>query len=99
MLLLTAKTSFTTATSTSVSQPGSPRGLVIPILRDAEQMSIADIEQAIVDYAKKAKDGKTAIEDLTGGTFSITNGGTFGSMMSTRSSTRLNLRFFGYARH
>ena len=62
---------------------GSPRGLVLPILRDADQMSIADIEQAIVDYAKKAKDGKIAIEDLTGGTFSITNGGTFGSMMST----------------
>ncbi|ENS7563954.1 2-oxoglutarate dehydrogenase complex dihydrolipoyllysine-residue succinyltransferase [Neisseria gonorrhoeae] len=61
---------------------GSPRGLVVPILRDADQMSIADIEQAIVDYAKKAKDGKIAIEDLTGGTFSITNGGTFGSMMS-----------------
>ena len=62
---------------------GSPRGLVVPILRDADQMSIADIEQAIVDYAKKAKDGKIALEDLTGGTFSITNGGTFGSMMST----------------
>lgn len=62
---------------------GSPRGLVVPILRDADQMSIADIEQTIVDYAKKAKDGKIAIEDLTGGTFSITNGGTFGSMMST----------------
>ncbi|WP_107687665.1 2-oxoglutarate dehydrogenase complex dihydrolipoyllysine-residue succinyltransferase [Neisseria wadsworthii] len=62
---------------------GSPRGLVVPILRDADQMSIADIERAIVDYAVKAKDGKIAIGDLTGGTFSITNGGTFGSMMST----------------
>ncbi|MDO4879034.1 MAG: 2-oxoglutarate dehydrogenase complex dihydrolipoyllysine-residue succinyltransferase [Neisseria sp.] len=62
---------------------GSPRGLVVPILRDADQMSIADIEKAIVDFAVKAKDGKIAIEDLTGGTFSITNGGTFGSMMST----------------
>ena len=62
---------------------GSPRGLVVPILRDADQMSIADIERAIADYAAKAKDGKIAIEDLTGGTFSITNGGTFGSMMST----------------
>ena len=62
---------------------GSPRGLVVPILRDADQMSIADIERAITDYAAKAKDGKIAIEDLTGGTFSITNGGTFGSMMST----------------
>lgn len=62
---------------------GSPRGLVVPILRDADQMNIADIEKAIVDYAVKAKDGKIALEDLTGGTFSITNGGTFGSMMST----------------
>lgn len=62
---------------------GSPRGLVVPILRNADQMSIADIERAIMDYAVKAKDGKIAIEDLTGGTFSITNGGTFGSMMST----------------
>lgn len=62
---------------------GSPRGLVVPILRDADQMSIADIERTIADYAVKAKDGKIAIEDLTGGTFSITNGGTFGSMMST----------------
>ena len=62
---------------------GSPRGLVVPILRDADQMSFAEIEKAIVDYAVKAKDGKIAIEDLTGGTFSITNGGTFGSMMST----------------
>jgi len=61
----------------------NPKPLVVPILRDADQMSIADIEQAIVDYAKKAKDGKIALEDLTGGTFSITNGGTFGSMMST----------------
>lgn len=62
---------------------GSPRGLVVPILRNADQMSIAEIEQAINDYATKAKDGKLALEDLSGGTFSITNGGTFGSMMST----------------
>ena len=62
---------------------GSPRGLVVPILRDADQMSIADIEKAIMDFAVKAKDGKLSIEELTGGTFSITNGGTFGSMMST----------------
>ena len=62
---------------------GSPRGLVVPILRNVDQMSIAEIELAIVDYANKAKSGKIAIEDLTGGTFSITNGGTFGSMMST----------------
>ena len=62
---------------------GSPRGLVVPILRNADQMSIAEIEQAIMNYAAQAKDGKLALEDLTGGTFSITNGGTFGSMMST----------------
>lgn len=62
---------------------GSPRGLVVPILRNADQMSIAEIEKTIADFAVKAKDGKLALEDLTGGTFSITNGGTFGSMMST----------------
>lgn len=62
---------------------GSPRGLVVPILRNVDQMSMAEIEQAIADYAVKAKDGKLALEDLSGGTFSITNGGTFGSMMST----------------
>ncbi|MBP6116215.1 MAG: 2-oxoglutarate dehydrogenase complex dihydrolipoyllysine-residue succinyltransferase [Neisseriaceae bacterium] len=62
---------------------GSPRGLVVPILRNADQMSLADIERQIAVYAGKAKDGKLALEDLTGGTFSITNGGTFGSMMST----------------
>ncbi|WP_434778687.1 2-oxoglutarate dehydrogenase complex dihydrolipoyllysine-residue succinyltransferase [Neisseria sp. Ec49-e6-T10] len=62
---------------------GSPRGLVVPILRNADQMSIADIERQIAEFAVKAKDGKLALEDLTGGTFSVTNGGTFGSMMST----------------
>lgn len=62
---------------------GSPRGLVVPILRNADQMSLADIEKQIAEFAAKAKDGKLALEDLTGGTFSITNGGTFGSMMST----------------
>ncbi len=62
---------------------GSPRGLVVPILRNADQMSLAEIEKQITDFATKAKDGKLALEDLTGGTFSITNGGTFGSMMST----------------
>ncbi len=62
---------------------GSPRGLVVPILRDADQMSFAEIEKTIADFGKKAQDGKLAIEDLTGGTFSISNGGTFGSMMST----------------
>jgi len=62
---------------------GSPRGLVVPILRNAENMSIADIEKQIADFGKRAKDGKLDLEELTGGTFSITNGGTFGSMMST----------------
>ncbi|AUR52678.1 2-oxoglutarate dehydrogenase complex dihydrolipoyllysine-residue succinyltransferase [Aquella oligotrophica] len=62
---------------------GSPRGLVVPILRNAENMSIADIEKQIADFGKRAKDGKLDIEELTGGTFSVTNGGTFGSMMST----------------
>ena len=61
----------------------SPRGLVVPILRNAELMGFADIEDGILDYAAKAKDGSLAIEDMTGGTFTITNGGTFGSMMST----------------
>ncbi len=62
---------------------GSPRGLVVPILRDADQMSIADIEKKIVEFGQKAKDGKLSMEDLTGGTFSISNGGVFGSMLST----------------
>jgi 2-oxoglutarate dehydrogenase E2 component (dihydrolipoamide succinyltransferase) len=56
---------------------------VVPILRDADQMSFADIEKQIVEYGKKAQDGKLAIEELTGGTFSISNGGVFGSMLST----------------
>ena len=62
---------------------GSPRGLVVPIIRNADQMSIAEIEKKIAEFGTKAKDGKLSIEDLTGGTFSISNGGIFGSMMST----------------
>ncbi|WP_447774735.1 2-oxoglutarate dehydrogenase complex dihydrolipoyllysine-residue succinyltransferase [Variovorax boronicumulans] len=62
---------------------GSPRGLVVPILRNADQMSFADIEKKIAEYGKKAQDGKLGIEEMTGGTFSISNGGTFGSMLST----------------
>ncbi len=62
---------------------GSPRGLVVPILRNADQMSFADIEKKIAEYGQKAKDGKLGIDEMTGGTFSISNGGTFGSMMST----------------
>ena len=61
----------------------SPRGLVVPILRNAEMMGFADVEQSILDFAGKAKDGSLSIEEMTGGTFTITNGGTFGSMMST----------------
>src|SRR3989304_3356991 len=62
---------------------GSPRGLVVPILRDADRMSFAEIEKKIAEFGKRAQDGKLGIEDLTGGTFSITNGGIFGSMLST----------------
>ncbi len=62
---------------------GSPRGLVVPILRNADQMGFADIEKKIAEFGQKAKDGKLGMDDMTGGTFSISNGGTFGSMMST----------------
>jgi 2-oxoglutarate dehydrogenase E2 component (dihydrolipoamide succinyltransferase) len=62
---------------------GSPRGLVVPILRDADQMSLAQIEKKIAEFGNKAKDGKLSLEELTGGTFSISNGGVFGSMLST----------------
>jgi 2-oxoglutarate dehydrogenase E2 component (dihydrolipoamide succinyltransferase) len=59
------------------------RGLIVPILRDADLMSYADVEKAVAAYAQKARDGQIALEDLTGGTFSITNGGVFGSLLST----------------
>src|SRR5215471_14000484 len=62
---------------------GSPRGLVVPILRDCDQLSFPDIEKKIADFGKRAQDGKLTIEELTGGTFSISNGGVFGSMLST----------------
>ena len=62
---------------------GSPRGLVVPILRNADQMTFAEIEKKIAEFGQKAKDGKLSLEELTGGTFSISNGGTFGSMLST----------------
>ena len=61
----------------------SPRGLVVPILRDVDQMNLADIEKKIAEYGAKAREGKLTIEELTGGTFSISNGGVFGSMLST----------------
>ena len=62
---------------------GSSRGLVVPILRDADQLSIAEIEAKIADFGKRAQDGKLTVEDLTGGTYTISNGGVFGSMLST----------------
>ena len=62
---------------------GSPRGLVVPILRNADQLSLSDIEKQIAEFGKRAQDGKLTIEELTGGTFSISNGGVFGSMLST----------------
>jgi 2-oxoglutarate dehydrogenase E2 component (dihydrolipoamide succinyltransferase) len=62
---------------------GSPRGLVVPIVRNADQLTLADIEKKIADFGKRAQDGKLTIEELTGGTFSISNGGVFGSMLST----------------
>ena len=62
---------------------GSPRGVVVRIIRSADQMSIADIEMKIAEFGQKAKDGKLSLDDLTGGTFSISNGGVFGSMLST----------------
>ncbi|GLS03293.1 dihydrolipoyllysine-residue succinyltransferase component of 2-oxoglutarate dehydrogenase complex [Chitiniphilus shinanonensis] len=62
---------------------GSPRGLVVPVIRNADQLSLADIEKTIADFGKRAQEGKLGIEELTGGTYTISNGGTFGSMMST----------------
>ncbi|HZE91772.1 MAG TPA: 2-oxoglutarate dehydrogenase complex dihydrolipoyllysine-residue succinyltransferase, partial [Rhizobacter sp.] len=62
---------------------GSPRGLVVPIIRNADQMTFADIEKKIAEFGQKAKDAKLSLDDLTGGTFSISNGGVFGSMLST----------------
>ncbi|MGD9943894.1 MAG: 2-oxoglutarate dehydrogenase complex dihydrolipoyllysine-residue succinyltransferase, partial [Burkholderiaceae bacterium] len=62
---------------------GSPRGLVVPVVRNADQLNFAQIEKQIAEYGKRAQDGKLGLEDLTGGTFSISNGGVFGSMLST----------------
>jgi len=62
---------------------GSPRGLVVPILRDADQMSLAEIEKQIAEYGKRANEGKLTVQELTGGTYTISNGGVFGSMLST----------------
>jgi 2-oxoglutarate dehydrogenase E2 component (dihydrolipoamide succinyltransferase) len=62
---------------------GSPRGLVVPVLRDADQMSFAEVEKTIFAFGEKARDGKLSLDEITGGTFSISNGGVFGSMLST----------------
>ncbi|HEY2863325.1 MAG TPA: 2-oxoglutarate dehydrogenase complex dihydrolipoyllysine-residue succinyltransferase [Casimicrobiaceae bacterium] len=62
---------------------GSPRGLVVPIVRDADQLSVADIEKQIADFGKRAQEGKLTVQELTGGTYTISNGGVFGSMLST----------------
>lgn len=62
---------------------GSPRGLVVPILRNVDSMSVAGIERQIADYGQRAKDGSLSLDEITGGTFSITNGGVFGSLLST----------------
>src|SRR4029077_12225228 len=62
---------------------GTERGLVVPIIRDADKKSFADLEREIADYATKAREGKLKIEDLTGGTFTISNGGVYGSLLST----------------
>ena len=62
---------------------GSPRGLVVPVLRNVDQLSFADIEKKIAEFGQKAKEGKLSLDDLSGGTFSISNGGVFGSMLST----------------
>jgi 2-oxoglutarate dehydrogenase E2 component (dihydrolipoamide succinyltransferase) len=62
---------------------GTEKGLVVPVIRDADAMSLADVEKAIAAYGKKARDGALAIEDLQGGTFTISNGGVYGSLMST----------------
>ena len=62
---------------------GGPGGLVVPVIRDADRMSFADIEKAIADFGRRARDGALKLEELTGGTFSITNGGIYGSLMST----------------
>ncbi len=78
---------------------GSPRGLVVPILRNADQMSIADIEKKIGEFGQKAKEGKLTLDDLTGGTFSISNGGTFGSMLSTPDHQPATIGHPGRARH
>ena len=72
----------------------SDRGLVVPVLRDTDRMSMADVEAGIRDYATKARDGKLSIEEMTGGTFTITNGGVFGSLLSTPIINHHKLQFW-----
>ena len=73
----------------------SNRGLVVPVLRNAQSLSLVEIERQIAEYATQARNGKLPLEALQGGTFSITNGGTFGSMMSRQSLTRRSRPFLG----
>ena len=72
---------------------GTPQGLVVPVLRDADKHSFADIERSIADFGRRARDGKLTLQEMSGGTYTITNGGVFGSLMSTPILTRLNLVF------
>jgi 2-oxoglutarate dehydrogenase E2 component (dihydrolipoamide succinyltransferase) len=72
----------------------APKGLVVPVIRNADSMSFAEIEKTIADYGRKAKEGSLTVEEMQGGTFTISNGGVFGSLLSTRSSTRRSRRFW-----
>ena len=73
----------------------APKGLVVPVVRNADLMSFAEIEKTIADFGKRAKDGTLGIDEMQGGTFTISNGGVFGSLLSTRSSTRRSRRCSG----
>jgi 2-oxoglutarate dehydrogenase E2 component (dihydrolipoamide succinyltransferase) len=75
----------------------APKGLVVPVIRNAESKSLAEIEATVVELAVKARDSKLTIEEMTGGTFTITNGGVFGSMMSTPIINAPQSAIFGYA--
>ena len=77
----------------------SDRGLVVPVIRDAHKMSLHQIEQSVLHYALKARENKVTIEDMTGGTFTITNGGIFGSMLSTPIINPPQVGYFGYAQY
>ena len=78
-----ARRSSITIISTSRSRVSAPKGLVVPVVRNADAMSFAEIEKTIADYGKRAKDGTLTMDEMTGGTFTISNGGVFGSLLST----------------